>query len=178
MRRLKYLLAAAALLLLSVSVVTAEDNELSGLTNSGKSVKVFLKDFTNTSGQDQVNADDYRKAFEASLKNRKAVTFEIVQNPEAADVHISGVIKKYLYSKTDPINSYASSATLVLDAATTENYAEITVDFTVTDVKGNVLWNKELMSYVEHAMTPDESIPMVYDKSARDFLWKSFGKPR
>jgi hypothetical protein len=179
MKYLKYLGVAAALLLFSSSLcLAAEENSLSALTNSGKPIKVYVKDFANESGQSQIDAAAFKNAFETALKNRKAVTFEIVPSADASDVEISGIIKKYLYSETDPINSYASTATLVVDALTTENYAELTVDFTVTDAKsGNVLWNKNLMSYVERKMTPGESIPLVYDKLSRDFLWKSFGKP-
>jgi len=179
MRYLKYLAVAVALVLISQTACFAgNDNNLSSLVDSGKTIKVFLKSFVNESGQSQISADDFKKAVETAIKNRRAVKFEIVESPEASDVQISGAIKNYLYSKTDPINSYAATATLVLDAVTNENYAEMTVDFTVTGTKkGDLLWSKEIKGYVEHTMTPEQSLPMVYDKVSRDFLWRSFGKP-
>lgn len=179
MKYLKCLAAVVILALVSQPVCFAgNDNNLSSLVDSGKTIKVFLQNFTNESGQTQISADLFKKAVETALSNRKAVKFEIVQSPEASDVQISGAIKNYSYSKTDPINSYGATATLVLDAVTNENYAEMTVAFTVTDTKrGNVLWSKEIKGYIEHTMTPEQSLPLVYDKVSRDFLWRSFGKP-
>lgn len=169
-------LAALAVIFFATSLLAA-GNDLSALVQNKDIIKVYVKDFVNESGQGQILAADFKKALENTIANRKSVKFELVLSPGASDVQISGVIKKYLYSEADPITSFAGPTALLVDAVTTENYAELVVDFTVTDTKsGGVLWEKSMKSFVKHTMTPAQSIPMVYEKLSRDFLWKSFGK--
>ncbi|MDP2912541.1 MAG: hypothetical protein Q8N91_00850 [Candidatus Omnitrophota bacterium] len=154
------------------------EGDLSNFVKGKNTVNVFLKEFVNESGQSQINPDDFKKKFEAALLRRKAVKLVVVSSPDASDMQISCVIKKYLYSKTDPINSYGNSITMAIDAVTNQNYAELTGEFAVIDTKSaNIVWKNGVMAYVEKMMTPEESIPLVYDKLARAFLWKAFGKP-
>mgnify|MGYP001608839018 CR=1 FL=1 len=178
MRKVLAVLAVVALVLAIAVPAPAEDGDLEYLVKDKDVVKVFVKDFTNESGQAQVSSADFKKELEKALTLRKAVKFEIVSNPEASDFQIGGVIKNYMYSKTDPITPTTSPAALVLDAATTENYVEMTVDFEVVQTKnGKAVWQEDVKSYLKHTMTPEEALPMIYDKEARTFLWKSFGKP-
>lgn len=157
----------------------AVEEELARLANKGSPIKVFVKGFVNDSGQSQVLPQDFKKSFEAALLNRKSVSFELAESPETSDIQIEGVIKKYLYSKNDPITCYAGTPGVILDAVTTENYAEMSADFTVTDTKtGKILWNKPITNHVKQRMTAEKSIPLIYDKLSRTFLWKAFGKPR
>lgn len=167
--------------ILAVSLFTdissALNDDLAYLAKDRRPVSVFLKELKNESGQDRIKVDDFKKIFEAALLRRKAVTFTVVSAPDASDIQISCNLKKYLHSETDPINSYAGTPGMLLDALTVQNYAEITGEFTVVDTKsGKVIWKKSVMAYVEGAMTPEESMPLVYDKLARTFLWRSFGK--
>lgn len=156
----------------------SQDNELSRFTDSKKPISVYLQNFVNESGQPQVKADEFKKTFERSLLNRKSVKFTLASSPEASDLQISCVIKKYEYLKDDPVNSLAGPTAILLDAATRENYAGMSAEFTVVDTKsGSTLWKNTLSAFVEKMMTPDESVPLVYDKLSRTFLWKSFGKP-
>ncbi len=61
---------------------------------------------------------------------------------------------------------------------TTENYVEMEVKFTVIDTKKNeVIWQDMVSSFIKRKMTVAESIPLIYDKVSRDFLWKCFGRP-
>ena len=155
----------------------AETINISRWLDKGDPVKVCISSVANESGQSQISADDFKKTLESSLKNRRSVKFEIVTDPLASDLQISAIIKKYSYAKTDPITSFAGPSALLLDAMTTENYAEMGIDFTVKSTKnGNIVWKENVFDYVKHMMTPEESIPMVYDKTARKFLWKAFGK--
>ena len=76
----------------------------------------------------------------------------------------------------DPIKP-SINVIMALDAVTIENYAELSADFTVTDSKtGSVLWQENVESYVKKTMTPAESLPLVYNKLARHFVAKAFGK--
>jgi len=180
MRNVSAGLAALAVASLLISPFAyAGDNNLSYLAKDDKPIKVYLKDFGNESGQSQIQPEDFKKALEHALLNRRAVNFRIAQSAEAADIQISATIKKYLYSKTDPVTPSVSPWMLALDAATTENYAEMAAEFTVTDAKtGKALWNGTVSAFIKHMMTPAESVPKIYEKLSRVFLWKSFGKPK
>lgn len=179
MKKWLILLMAAGSLFLNQPFTSAEKGDLSSFTNSGKPVKVFLGAFTSESGGTGISADDFKKYLETALLNRKSVSFRIAGTPAESDVRISAVIKKYLYSKTDPVTSFAGPGGILLDAATTENYVEMTAQFTITDTKtGRVIWDDSIKSFVKRMMTPEESVPVIYDKLSRDFLWRSFGKPR
>ena len=164
-------------MLTACQIAAAETIDISRYLSKADPIKIYISGVTNESGQDQVTADGFKKALESSIRNRKSVKFEIVNDPASSDFQIAAVIKKYAYSNTDPINSVAGPSALLLDAVTTENYAEMGVDFIVTSTKnGKIVWEDNVFDYVEHTMTPSESIPMVYDKVARRFLWKAFGK--
>ncbi len=163
--------------LAACGMVAAETVDTNRLIEKSGRVKVYISGVTNNSGQAEITADGFRKVLESSINNRRSIKFEIVPDAAASDFRIAAVIKKYAYSKTDPINSVAGPSALLLDAVTTENYAEMSVDFTVTSTKtGKAVWKENVSDYVEHTMTPEESIPLVYDKTARRFLWKAFGK--
>ena len=158
----------------------AETVQLSDIVKGGSSeVNVFVKGFTNEAGDKKIIAEDFKKNFENALLNRKSITFKISDNPASSDIQISGIIKKYQYLENDPINSFAGAGGLLLDAATTENYAELEVEITVTNSRTNkVIWHDTVVSYIERMMTPEESVQLVYNKVSRNFLWKCFGKPR
>lgn len=171
------ILIAFAVLLAALQPAAAETVDISRYTERGDPVKVYISGITDSSGHGHVSAEAFKKVFESSIRNRRSVKFQIVDNPAASDFQISGVIKKYTYSKDDPINSIAGPSALLLDAATSENFAEMDVDFTVTSTgSGKVVWNSAVSDYVEQMMTSEESAPLVYDKVARKFLWKAFGK--
>lgn len=173
----KVLLASFIVALTAYQAAAAASVDIKQWTDGNKPVKVYVSAVTNESGQAQILPEDFKKVLESSIRNRKSVKFDIVTDPLAGDFKIAAVIKKYSYSDTDPINSVVGPSAIILDAATTENYAEMGVDFTVTSAKnGNVVWKDNVFDYVERTMTPAESIPLVYDKVARRFLWKAFGK--
>lgn len=154
------------------------EDDLSYLAKDNKPVRAFLGDFINESGKNQIAPIAFKESLKISLLRRKAVTFKIVNTPSESDVQISAVIKKYLYSKTDPVTTFASPGGFLLDAATTENYVEMSALFTITDTKtGKVIWRDTVSTFIKHMMTPEDSIPMIYEKLSRVFLWKSFGKP-
>jgi hypothetical protein len=52
-------------------------------------------------------------------------------------------------------------------------------EFDIVDTKtGKTVWKDTISAYKEKMMTPSESIPIIYEKISRTFLWRSFGKPR
>ena len=137
--------------------------------------------FANESGQNQIIPEDFKKSIENALLNRKSVKFEIVETPEASDLQISGVIKKYTYMERGPMKTGFGLGGMLLDVAATatQNYVEMQAEFTVTDSKTNkILWKDTIGSFLKKLMTAQESVPLVCDKVSRDFLWKCFGNPK
>jgi hypothetical protein len=165
-------------LLISVALFPsqASGGDLGYLANNKSPIKVFLKDFSNESGQAQVDPAAFMKEVEKAFVNRKSVSFAIAKSPEESDVQVSAAIKSYQYLERDPVRP-SLTATMILDAVTSENFAEVSAEFTVVDTKsGNTIWKDSVTSYVKRSMTPAESIPVIFDKVARNFVGKAFGK--
>jgi hypothetical protein len=172
-------------ILLSVSALSFAANEepigflFKQKIADGVPVKVYIKGVENKSGQDRIMPDAFKKALVDSLRNRRAIKFEVVDDQSASDVQIAAVIKDYKYMHRGPFKPTISPATVMAEAAATasQNYTEMTADFKVTDRFGNVLWEKTLNEYLKKKMTAEESVPMIYDFITRTFVWKCFGKP-
>lgn len=178
-KRLLCITIVAAFIAVTATAAMAEKANPTPYLKGDKVVKVYVKDIVNESGDNRVSAEAFKKVFEQSLLNRKSIKYEITKSPEDSEVQISGVIKKYQYAEKDPVKISPSAASIALDAVTTENYVEMTVDFTITDTaKNKVIWKEEVYDFVKHTMTPEESLPIIYDKVSRTFMWKSFGKGR
>jgi hypothetical protein len=144
-------------------------------------VKVYVDGFTNESGKDLISPEAFKKVLETSLVNRKSMAFMIVQNPAESILRVSGIIKHYQYMNRGPFKVTPSVGGLLLETAATaaHNYVEMMVTFTVIDTKsGKIVWERTLSDYVKKDMTPEQSIPIIYDKTTRDFLSKCFGKPK
>jgi hypothetical protein len=172
-------IAAAVAITVAVCInpYCAQAHELEGMAQSGRPIKVFVTGFSDESGQAGIRPEDFKKEFEKALLNRKSVIFEIAATPAESDVQISGVIKSYQYLEKDPLRPSPSTATLILDAVTTENFVEMFAEFTVVDTRtGAAVWKDTVSTFIKRMMTPAESIPLIYEKLSRVFLWKSFGK--
>lgn len=145
----------------------------------GKSpVKAHVGAVTNESGQGQISVEIFKKALEDSLNNRKAMDFDTLSDPAGSDIQIAAVIKNYQYLERGPFNPSPGIATTLVDAAATaaSNYAEMEVLYTITDTKNNkVLWMDDVKEYIKKVMTPEESIPLIYDKVNRTFISQCFG---
>ena len=169
-----------ASLFLNQSMAIAEGGDLWHLADKNGSIKVFVNNPVNESGQGLI-ADSLRKALESALVNRKSVKFEIVKTPGESDVQVATVIKNFMYMEKGPLKPTPGIGTTLLDAAATitENYAEIAVDFIVTQSKtGLILWQDILSPYLKQKMEPEESIPLISGKVSSDFVWKCFGRPK
>lgn len=150
--------------------------ELTDMALTKHPIKVFLGEFTNTSDQVQIAPDLFRKEIEKAFAERKSVSFAIVKSPQESDVQVSAAIKSYQYMEKDPVKP-SLSVIMALDAVTSENYAELSAEFTVVNTAtGGVALKENLTGFVKRMMTPAESVPLVYDKLARKFVADTFGK--
>jgi hypothetical protein len=151
-------------------------NELTDMALTRHPIKVFLGEFSNASGKAEIAPDMFRKEVEKALTERKSVSFAIVKNPKESDVQISAAIKGYQYMEKDPVKP-SLSVIMAIDAVTSENYAELSAEFTVVNTAtGGVALKEDITGFVKRMMTPAESVPLVYDKLARKFVADSFGK--
>ena len=159
----------------------AGENGLSQYTAAKIPVKVFLKDFSNESGQSQVAEIDLKEAVAAALENRRSVRFEVVKSPQESDVEISGVIKEYKYMERGPLKPKSALPLTAIDAVATatHNYVEMQVEFVIVDSKTRLeVWRDRVNDFIKRVMTPAESIPLIHEKISRTFLGKSFGNPK
>ena len=174
------LAAAIITLFLSQSIAMADGGNLWRLAGQKGSIKIFIHEPDNESGQSRVIRDVFKKALESALVNRKSVKFEIVKTPEESDVQIFSLIKSFQYMEKGPLKPTPGIGTTLLDAAATmtENYVEMAAEFVVKQTAtGVILWKDVLTPYIKKKMEPEESVPLISDKIAGHFVWKCFGKP-
>ncbi len=176
-----FLIAVLTCAFLNLAAVHGSTTELSHMAKSKSTIKVFIKDIVNESGQSQILPETFKKDLERAMLERRSTTFKILKNPESCDIQISAIIKSYRYMERGPFKPTPSIAGLLLDAAAsaTENYVDMDVEFTVTDTRaGNILKKDIVTAHIKEIMTPEHSISLIYDKITRTFLWKFFGKGR
>lgn len=157
----------------------AESTAIGHLFEGKSPVKAHISSVTNESGQNQISVENFKKTLEDSLNNRKAMDFDVVNDPAVCDVELAAVIKKYQYLEKGPFKPSPGIATMLADAAATatSNYVEMEVLYTITDAKtGKILWTDDVNEYIKKAMTPEESIPLIYDKVTRTFISQCFGQ--
>ena len=172
-----FVLAISALSILISSASSAGNIDVSRILKNKDSISVYVSGFADQTAGGQISADEFKKSFEAALLKRKSIKFEMAKNPDASGVEISGTIKKYQYLVNDPVTTFASPTGLLLDAATTENYVTMETEFQVIETRTRqILWKDTISSFLKRRMTQSESVPLIYDKLSRTFLWKCFGK--
>jgi hypothetical protein len=175
---MKTVRAAAAIVALCFALTASYGycHELTDMALSKRPIKVFLGEFSNDSGQAQIAPDAFRNEVEKALKDRRSVSFVIVKSVPESDVQVSAAIKGYQYLEKDPVKP-SLGMIMAIDAVTSENYAELSAEFTVVNTAtGGVALKEDITGFVKRMMTPAESVPLVYDKLARKFVADSFGK--
>ncbi len=180
MMRKLFLLTVIVFFFLSQPMVMAEGGNLWRLADKDGHIGVFVREPANESGQSSMVREGFKKALEQALLNRKSTKFELSASPENSDIQIYSIIKKFTYMEKGPFKPTPGVGTTLLDAASTmtDNYAEMTVDFTVIKTgSGEILWRDTLNPYIKKKMEPEDSIPLISAKIASNFIWKCFGKP-
>ena len=178
-KKLCFFVGIASLLFSQLTAI-AEEGDLHRLADNKGYIKVFVDNPVNRSGQGFI-AESLKKALESAFANRRSVKFELVKTPGESDVQITAVIKKFMYMEKGPLKPTPGIGTTLLDAAATmtENYAEILVDVAVIQFgTGEILWKDTLNPYLKQKMEPEESIPLISDRVATNFVAKCFGKSK
>lgn len=180
MKRSVYI-AASAFLILSFIPAAAWSgvDPIPKKTFHSNLIKVCIKDISDVSGNKKLSPADFKDALKQAFITRKSIAFIVVDKPEESDVQISARVKRLQYMDRGPLKPSVSPGTVMLDAMATmdSNYADMDVQFFVVDTKsGKEIWNANIYAYLKKKMTEAESIPIIFDKIARKFVAKSFGK--
>jgi hypothetical protein len=158
----------------------AEKDGLYGMFKSKPVIKTYISEVTNSSGDNRVDIIDLRKKIEDALTNRKSLKFGIVDDRTTADIIISCDVNSYYWNSTDPVDMVFSSAAVMYDLMTVEDYAYIEATFTVKKTGHNrTLWHKELkVDLTKPNMNMEASIPLINEKAAKIFMRDCFSKKR
>jgi len=187
MRRFSIIVLVGILILCLAPIDSASgdprrEKSLYYLAKAKRPIKVYMGKFINSSGSEKIDPGKFARVFGQTLEARKDIyiQFKLVENPDEADISISGEIKEYKYSEHDPIDMFMSTYTLILDAMTTQNYVGMVVNYTVKDPKTNkVLWSRRLRpSVTKSDMSEDQSTPLIIEKAANQFVSKCFKRPK
>ncbi len=183
MKIAKIFSVACLISLLSLSLALADEPTIGWLFNDKIDkqlpVKVYIKDIIDESGQLKLASEPFKKELENSLHERRSIKFLVVNNAAESDIQIAAVIKNFKYMEKGVFKPSPGVGTMLLDAAATmsQNYVEMSVEFTVIDSKtGQTLWKNTISQYLKKIMTEAESKPLIYDAVTRTFVWKCFGK--
>lgn len=175
------LIASISLLVLPVAAALAGGVDLEHVSKGSGPVKVYIDKVTNESGKPEVEPDVFRQSLEKNFENRRSSNFDVVKTAAESDIQISAAIKYFQYLARGPLKPIPIMGLSAVDAAATatSNYVEIGVEYAVISTRtGETLWQSGVRDYLKRVMTPAESLPLIYDKISRIFLWKCFGKSR
>lgn len=178
-KSIRFILAIIFFLTLTRASVHAEINALHGYIQNAKAIKVYVKDPVNESTNAKLKNAEFKKAIDSAFAARKSVAFTVVSSPSESDIQVESHVKQFQYLDRGPLKPTVSPGTMALDMMATadSNYADMDVRFLVTDTKSNkVLWDDSVYVYIKKKMTEEGSFPLVFDKIARKFVAKSFGK--
>ena len=179
----KVVFAACLLFFAGLSLGLAQDETIGSLfkdkIDDKIPVKVYIKEVVDSSGHSLVTPESFKEELTQSLHQRKSMKFEVVDIPAESDIHVTAAIKSFRYMERGPFKLSPGVDTILLDVAATmtENYADMTVEYTVVDAKSDkTLWKGVINEYIKQKMTPEESAPLIFDVVTRAFIWKCFGK--
>lgn len=149
--------------------------------------RVYLSDFTNTSGESDAGAEILNETMAKALKARITQNFIIVKDRSEADIIISADIIQFMYTDEDPAYdgivgvgmTPVNPVGLLVDVAMKQSYVENKVSYLVTDKNGRKLWGRKICSTVTKSDMPvEEAVNIIADKSVKNFFIKCFRKPR
>ncbi len=165
--------------LISLSLATAEPQSLYSQFN-GKVVKVYLGEIKNSSEETSISTDVLRQKLAEALKNRRSVTFEMTDKPENADLSIDVNVRAFMWTDHDPVDMLVGVGAVALDAATIEDYARAEAYVVVSSAKSQkALWQDSVVSTItKKPMSKADSIPLVTDELAKNFVKQCFKKSR
>ncbi len=143
-------------------------------------VRVAVALPTDVTEEKLVNAGDIKKELESALAARKSIRFQVLPDPQGADLTIDVKVTEYYWTDHDPVDMLMGVGATAMDAAMVENYARLQAVFTVTDAKTQkTLWNdKQMATITGHGLTKENGPAMIAKEMAQVFIRNCFGKPR
>lgn len=129
-------------------------------------VKVYVAEVKDSSGQAKADIKALRKDLENALATRMNLDFDIVGAPEAADIIVGCNITEFYWTDEDPIDNITGTAAIVMDYIQKDDYGRIQAVFTVNDrEKGSVIWERLLKATItSKSMLEEESIHLLNER--------------
>ena len=146
-----------------------------------RSVHVYIGEFINSSGNNQISIRDFRAALKNAFENRKSANFIVVKTPQEADISIAGEIIEYEYQEVDPLDMAIGWPTLLMDHLDESNYVALRVKYVVGDAQkqGRILWSKVLHPSITEENIPEETcLEDLLPVAAEQVVSKCFRRPR
>lgn len=141
--------------------------------------KAFVSDVKNSSGDNNITADEIRTNIEKALTERKSHSFKIVTSEADADILIEVDVTEYFWTENDPVDMVFPPAAAAIDSASAENYARLTANIVVKNAKnGNKIWGEKIRAALtDDTMTKEESYSLIAQRLGKDFVARLCKKP-
>ncbi len=171
------LVIAALAIFAKVSLVRSDN--LYGYATDKDAVNIRIDEFSVEPEASEFDGKLLTEALKTALRNRVSVKFNIVDNPDQADLIVVGKARKFTYLKKDPIDILIPIG-LVIDLLTTQNYSRLKFDIEVHNTaEEKVVWKRHLIATVnKRNMSREASIPLTIERTAKVFVRKCFGRPK
>ena len=149
--------------------------------------RVYLSNFTNTSGESGAGAEILNETMAKALDARTTQNFIVVKDRSEADIIISAEIIQFMYAEEDPAYDGVigvgmtpiNPVGLVVDMAMKQSYVENKVSYLLTDKSGGRLWRRKIYSTVTKSDMPlEEAVNIIAERSVKNFFMKCFRKSR
>jgi len=177
--RIFFVITVALLFLFSGEAFAQRETIMEYFDRMG-TIKTYVADIVNNSGDNKINVDELEKNIENALAARLSHTFQIVRDKRDADIIVNGEIVEYVFTEKDPIDMVTGMASAAYDLLTTEHYARMQIVMSITDAKsGKVLWEDRFKSTITNpTMTEEESYGRINSRIPKIFQIRLFKKKR
>ena len=139
---------------------------------------MFVKAPTD-SGAAKLDAERFKTAAEAALKERKSIHFALAASEAEAKIIVESDVKGFMFSLTDPVDMLAGVGMAAMDAAKADHFASVDVRFTVRDASGKTRYDDVIhASITDEKFTEAEAREQILARVSEVFVRTAFGKKK
>jgi len=150
------------------------------LRNRNKPISIYVENFTNSTGNRDIDAADLKKRIENAFATRMSYTFTIAKDEKDAKIVLKGAVTEYYWTESDPIDHVYGVGAIAMDMVKQDHYVRMQADLSMFLAEtGHRLWTRDLQATVTHpTMTEQESYDMVNERMVEVLTRNLFKKPR